>query len=107
VQTNQPNDHAIQALVAGSPERFARIEAPRLAAAGFPVGAPVFRVVGTRALGEELSRLPHTTLLVSELDGATVCLVTLPSDAVEAWGTAIRALAVRGIVTRVEAEPHL
>ena len=107
VQTNQPNDHAIQALVAGSPERFARIEAPRLAAAGFPVGAPVFRVVGTQALGEELSRLPHTTLLVSELEGATVCLITLPSDAVEAWGTAIRALAVRGIVTRVEAEPHL
>jgi primosomal protein N' (replication factor Y) (superfamily II helicase) len=107
VQTNQPNDHAVQALVAGSPERFARIEAPRLAAAGFPVGAPVFRVVGTPALGEELSRLPHITLLVSELEGATVCLATLPSDAVEAWGTAIRALAVRGIVTRVEAEPHL
>lgn len=107
VQTNQPNDHAIQALVAGSPERFARIEAPRLAAAGFAVGAPVFRVVGTDALGDELSRLPHTTLLVSELESATVCLVTLPSDAVEAWGTAIRALAVRGIVTRVEAEPHL
>ena len=107
VQTNRPNDPVVQALVSGNPTRAARIEAPRLADAGFAVGAPVFRVVGTSALEPELRSLPHATLLVSGLGDATVCLAVVPLDAVRAWGDAVRALAARGVVTRVEAEPHL
>jgi primosomal protein N' (replication factor Y) len=107
VQTTRPNDHAVQALVTGRPERFARSEGPRLAAAGFPVGGPVFRVVGTEGLAGELDVLPHVTLLVSEPEGQTVCLVALDPADVPSFGTAVRRLAERGIVTRVEAEPHL
>jgi primosomal protein N' (replication factor Y) (superfamily II helicase) len=107
VQSDQPNDHAVQALVAGNPERFARTEAPRLAAAGFPVGAAVFRVTGNADLGSELSALAPTTLLTSALGDATVCLVALALEDVPAFGERVRTLAGRGIVTRVEAEPHL
>jgi len=107
VQTNRPNDPVVQALVSGNPSRAARIEGPRLANAGFPVGAPVFRVVGSSALEEELRALPNTTLLVSGLGDATVCLAVVPLEDVRTWGAAVRGLATRGIVTRVEAEPHL
>jgi primosomal protein N' (replication factor Y) len=107
VQTSHPNDHAVQALVTGRPDRFARTERPRLEAAGFPVGAPVFRVVGTDALPESLAALPHTTLLASGLGDETVCLLALRLEDVEAFGEGVRRLAERGIVTRVEAEPHL
>jgi primosomal protein N' (replication factor Y) (superfamily II helicase) len=107
VQTNHPNDHAVQALVTGRPDRFARTEAPRLAESGFAVGAPVFRVVGTAELEGALLELPHTTLLVSALGDETVCLLALALEDVRAFGEGIRRLAERGIVTRVEAEPHL
>jgi len=107
LQTNRPNDHAVQALVAGKPDRFARTERMRLADAGFPVGAPVFRVVGTGALEDELTALPHRTLLVSPLEEQTICLVALDAGDVAVFGAAIRRLAERGVVTRVEAEPHL
>ncbi|MGH2540746.1 MAG: hypothetical protein ACRDGK_09510, partial [Actinomycetota bacterium] len=107
LQTDRPNDHAVQALVAGKPDRFARTERTRLADAGFPVGAPVFRVVGTGALEDELAALPHRTLLVSALEEQTVCLVALDAGDVAMFGAAIRRLAERGVVTRVEAEPHL
>jgi primosomal protein N' (replication factor Y) len=107
VQTNRPNDPVIQALVSGNPSRAARIEGPRLADAGFPVGAPVFRVVGTAALDDALTALPHRTLLVSAVGDATVCLAVVPPEELRAWGEAVRGLAVRGVVTRVEAEPHL
>jgi primosomal protein N' (replication factor Y) len=107
VQTNRPNDPIVQALVSGNPARAARHEAPRLAEAGFPVGAPVFRVVGTAALGDELRALPHTTLLVSGVEDATVCLAVVPPEDIGRWGDAVRGLATRGVVTRVEAEPHL
>jgi hypothetical protein len=107
VQTNRPNDPVVQALVSGNPSRAARIEAPRLAEAGFPVGAPVFRVVGTAALEDALRTLPHTTLLVSGLEDTTVCLAVVPLEDVRTWGDAVRTLATRGVVTRVEAEPHL
>jgi primosomal protein N' (replication factor Y) len=107
VQSRRPNDHAVQALVTGRPERFARVEAPRRAAAGFPVGAPVFRVLGSDALEEELSRVPHHTLLVTSLEEQTVCLVAVdPADVAE-LGELLRRLAQRGVVTRAEAEPHL
>jgi primosomal protein N' len=107
IQTNKPNDAAVQALVAGKPDRFARTEKQRLAHAGFPVGAPVFRVVGTASLEDEIAALPHRTLLVSALEEQTVCLVALDPDDVAVFGAAIRRLAERGVVTRVEAEPHL
>jgi primosomal protein N' (replication factor Y) len=107
LQTNRPNDPAVQALVAGKPDRFARTEKQRLADAGFPVGAPVFRVVGTASLADEMATLPHRTLLVSALEEQTVCLVALDRDDVVAFGAAIRRLAERGVVARVEAEPHL
>jgi primosomal protein N' (replication factor Y) len=107
VQTAHPNDHAVQALVTGKPDRFARTEGPRLADAGFPVGAPVFRVVGTPELEEALLELPHTTLLTSALGDQTVCLLALGHGDVRAFGEGVRRLAERGIVTRVEAEPHL
>jgi primosomal protein N' (replication factor Y) len=107
VQSSRPNDHAVQALVTGRPERFARVEAPRRAAAGFPVGAPVFRVVGSAELESELSRVPHHTLLVTALEDQTVCLVAVDPADVAALGELLRRLARRGVVTRVEAEPHL
>jgi primosomal protein N' (replication factor Y) len=107
LQTNRPNDHAVQALVAGKPDRFARTERGRLADAGFPVGAPVFRVVGTGSLEDELTAMPHRTLLVSPLEEQTVCLVALDAGDVAVFGAAVRRLAERGVVTRVEAEPHL
>jgi primosomal protein N' (replication factor Y) len=107
LQTNAPNDPAVQALVVGKPDRFARTEAPRLAQAGFPVGAPVFRIVGTQALESELTASPHLTLLVSNVGDQTICLLALdPADLVP-FGGRMRRLAERGVVTRVEAEPHL
>jgi hypothetical protein len=107
IQTSKPNDAAVQALVAGKPDRFARTEKQRLADAGFPVGAPVFRVVGTASLEDEFAALPHRTLLVSALEEQTVCLVALDPGDVAVFGAAIRRLAEQGVVTRVEAEPHL
>jgi primosomal protein N' len=107
VQTAAPNDPAIQALVSGRPDRFQRAEAPRRAEAGFPVGAPVFRVTGGPELEAELRALSPRTLLASGADDATICLVVLDAAALATFGDAIRRLAVRGVVTRVEAEPHL
>ncbi len=107
VQSSRPNDHAVQALVTGKPERFARIEGPRRAEAGFPVGAPVFRVVGSADLESELSRVPHRTLLASSLPEQTVCLVAVDPADVAKLGEHLRRLAQRGVVTRAEAEPHL
>ncbi len=107
VQTNAPNDPAVQALVSGRPERFRRAEAPRRAEAGFPAGAPVFRVTGGPELEGELRTLAHRSLLVSSVGGATICLVALEPGDVPAFGAAMRRLAAGGAVTRVDAEPHL
>jgi primosomal protein N' (replication factor Y) len=107
VQTNAPNDPAIQALVSGRPVRFHRAEAPRRAEAGFPVGSPVFRVIGGNTLEAELRALSPRTLLVSDVEGATICLVVLDPGDFGTFGAAMRRLAVRNVVTRVEAEPHL
>jgi len=46
-------------------------------------------------------------LLVSAVGDQTVCLVALDPGGVPAFGGAMRALAERGVVARVEAEPHL
>ena len=91
----------------GNPERFARSERPRLEETGFPAGFPVFRVEGTADLGAALATLPHRTLLVTSVGEATVCLAVFPPDAVAAFSSMARELAARGIVTRVEADPHL
>jgi primosomal protein N' (replication factor Y) (superfamily II helicase) len=107
VQTTHPNDPAVQALVVGKPDRFARTERTRLEQAGFPVGAPVFRVVGGVELEAELGALPHRTMLVSSDGEHTLCLVALDPNDLRAFGDGIRRLAERGIVSRVEAEPHL
>jgi primosomal protein N' (replication factor Y) len=107
VQTNAANDPAVQALVSGRPERFHRSEAPRRAEAGFPVGAPVFRVAGGPSLEREIEALVHRTLLSSVVGGATICLVVLDPEQVPVFGRAMRRLAAAGVVTRVEAEPHL
>jgi len=107
VQTSRANDPAVQALVTANPDRFARAELPRLAEAGFPVGAPVFRVVGTGELEGELRALAPAMLLAAGVGDETVCLVVLAAADVVAFGRAMRSLAERGVVTRVEAEPHL
>lgn len=107
VQTNHPNDPAVQALVTGRPERFARTEIPRLTDAGFPPGVPVFRVVGNADLEDALAALRPRTMLATALGDETVCLLALEPGDVARFGRAVRELAERGVVTRVEAEPHL
>ncbi|HET7928955.1 MAG TPA: hypothetical protein VFM40_05320 [Actinomycetota bacterium] len=107
VQTDASNDPAVQALVSGRPDRFRRAEAPRRAEAGFPVGSPVFRVTGGAELEPELAALEPGTLLSSNVGGATICLVALDAARVAGFGAEMRRLAAAGIVTRVEAEPHL
>jgi len=107
VQTSHPGDPAVQALVRGSPDRFHERERERRAAAGFPVGAAVFRVIGTDALEHALAEHRPITSLVTSLAGRTVCLLALEPDRVPAFGDAMRRLAAAGVVERVEAEPHL
>jgi len=107
VQTSRPNDAAVQALVAGNPGRFHRADLPRRERAGFPVGHPVFRVAGSAELEDHLRALDPVTLLASGAEGQTVCLVTVRPQGLAAFGRAVRDLAGRGIVARVEAEPHL
>jgi primosomal protein N' (replication factor Y) len=107
VQSSRPNDPLVQALVAGNPERFHRFDAPRREAAGFPVGYPVFRIAGTTDLEPSLAGLRPVTLLTTDLPDQRVCLVTVRPEAVPDFGRAVRELAAKGVVTRVDAEPHL
>jgi primosomal protein N' (replication factor Y) len=107
VQASHPSDPGVQALVRGTPDRFLQRERERRTAAGFPVGAPVFRLVGTAALERELDAFEPITSLVSSLGDRTVCLLALEPGRVASFGVAMRELAVRGVVERVEAEPHL
>jgi primosomal protein N' len=107
VQSSRPNDPLVQALVAGNPARFHRADALRRAGAGFPVGFPVFRVVGTAELEGELEALAPVTLLAVGLGDQRVCLVTVRPGDVAEFGRTIRDLAAHGVVARVEAEPHL
>ncbi len=107
VQSDHPSDPAVQALVRGNPDRFHADEARRRMDAGFPVAAVVFRIAGASELQVELGALRPITLLTSSVEGQTVCLLALEPDRVAGLGRLIRELAVRDIVTRVEAEPHL
>jgi primosomal protein N' (replication factor Y) (superfamily II helicase) len=107
VQTAHPSDPGVQALVRGTPDRFHQRERERRAAAGFPVGAAVFRVIGTGEVEDALGQHRPITSLISSLGGRTVCLLALEPDRVPAFGDAMRRLAATGVVERVEAEPHL
>ncbi len=107
VQARRAGDPAIQALVTGNPERFARAELARRERAGFPVGFPVFRIAGGAGLPDALAATGPATLLTSGAGGETVCLVAVRPEAIPAFGRTIRDLAEAGTVTRVEAEPHL
>ena len=93
----------------GRPERFAPAELPRLADAGFPVGAPVFRVAGTDGARGSSSSGSRTARCSSRsAEGATVCLVALRAGATcRRSGTRCARSPCAGSSTRVEAEPHL
>jgi primosomal protein N' (replication factor Y) len=107
VQSSHAADPAVQAVVRGNPDRFHVDEIRRRREAGFPVGAAVFRVAGTADLEAHLAALRPITHIATSLDGATVCLLAVDRDRVADLGALARELAVRGVVTRVEAEPHL
>ena len=107
VQSSHPAEPAVQALVRGNPDRFHEREREHRAAAGFPVGAPTFRVVGTASLQEAIAEHDPITTLVTTHGTTNVCLVVLTPDRVIDFGEAMRALAADGVVERVEAEPHL
>jgi primosomal protein N' (replication factor Y) (superfamily II helicase) len=107
VQTATPGDPAVQALVRGDADRFHDRDAERRAAAGFPVGAPVFRVVGADGVTSEVQAHRPITLLTTSLEGRTVCLLALEPRSLPAFGAAMRRLAAAGVVERVEAEPHI
>jgi len=108
VQTTRANDPAVQALVSGNPDRFLRVEVPRRTEAGFPPGAPVFRITGSAELETALRALEPTTLLAAPgAGGETVCLLAIDARDIAVFAATVRYLAVRGTVSRVEAEPHL
>jgi primosomal protein N' (replication factor Y) len=107
VQSSHPADPAVQALVRGNPDRLLARERELRAAAGFPIGAPVFRVTGGRGLEEAIAEHRPLTSLVTARGDRTTCLVVLASDRVPDFGRSMRELAERGVVERVEAEPHL
>jgi primosomal protein N' len=107
VQSNQSKEPVVQSLVAGNPGRFHRSEIERRKEAGFPVGCPVFRVAGTAALHSALEQLAPVTLLRTAAQEETICLIVVTPKGLPAFGRAMRTLAQEGIVTRVEAEPHL
>jgi primosomal protein N' (replication factor Y) len=107
VQSSSPGDPLVQALVRGNPDRFHADERRRREAAGLPVGAAVFRIIGGDALEAELRRFDPAALLVSAGEGRTICLLALDPGRVDVLGTRLRELAADGTVDRVEAEPHL
>ena len=67
----------------------------------------MFRVSGKAELRRELDAIRPTQILETSLGDETVCLVTVHPDALHVFGRIVRGLVERGIVTRVEAEPHL
>jgi primosomal protein N' (replication factor Y) (superfamily II helicase) len=107
VQTSNPSDPAVQALIRWDPWHFHRAERRRREEAGFPTGHPVFRVHGSPDLPEALAALSPVSLLSSGADGQTVCLVALRLDGVPRFRERVLAWTGDGTVTRVEAEPQL
>ena len=108
VQASDPSDTAVQALVRGRTDRFHEQERRRRADAGFPVGTPVFRVVGDERLTAALEGIDPVSLLVAGAGAGapTVCLVAVALDRVPAFARVVRELAAEGVVERVEADPH-
>ncbi len=106
VQSSRAGDPAVQALVKGKPDRFHADERARRAAAGFPVGAAVFRIVGTSDLEAELARFEPITARHDRGGPDDMLARARPRD-VPSFGRSVRELAVRDVVERVEAEPHL
>jgi hypothetical protein len=107
VQSSHAGDPAVQALVKGKPDRFHADERRRRDAAGFPIGSAVFKIAGNGDLEASLRRFDPITLLVTGAAEQTICLLALDPETVPSFGRAIRELAVRDVVSRVEAEPHL
>ncbi|MGH2691746.1 MAG: hypothetical protein ACRDHM_04515 [Actinomycetota bacterium] len=107
VQTREPSDPAIQALVRWDPWHLHRAEAKRREEAGFPVGYPVFRVTGAPDLERALAELQPVHMLTTALGSQTVSLVTLRPEAVPRFRERVLAWAQDGTVERVEAEPQL
>ena len=62
---------------------------------------------GWQGVAEALADLGPISLLTSSAQDQTVCLLALEPGSVPAFGRAARALAGSGVITRVEAEPHL
>ena len=87
------------------PERFHRAERARREEAGFPVGAPVFRVEASEEAVAGIRSLDPPLLLES---GGTprVCLVALRPETLSGFADSMRRLARDGDVLRVDAEPH-
>jgi primosomal protein N' len=106
VQTRDPGDPAVQALVRWDPWHFHRADRRRREEAGFPPGFPVFRVVGNGRLVTELEALHPAHLLTSGEGNHTVCLVTLQPEDLPRFRARILELVGDGIVTRIEAEPQ-
>jgi primosomal protein N' (replication factor Y) len=107
VQTREPGDPAIQALVRWDPWFFHRAERRRREEAGFPPAHPVFRVLGGEGLAEGLKVLDPVTLLSTPLGDETVCLVALRAEQVGGFRRRVLQLLEEGVARRVEAEPQL
>jgi primosomal protein N' (replication factor Y) len=107
LQTREPGDPAVQALVRWDPWHFHRAERRRLEEAGFPPGFPVFRVLGDAGLPEALRAVTPVALLVSGVGNEAVCLVTVRPSHLPRFRARILELVREGTVTRVEAEPQL
>jgi primosomal protein N' (replication factor Y) len=107
VQTRDPGDPAIQALVRWDPWHFHRAERQRRGEAGFPPGHPVFRVLGQEGLPGALEAFDPVTLLVSRPEDETVCLVALRPEQVPPFRRRVLELIDEGVIRRVEAEPQL
>ena len=107
LQSREPRDPAVQALVRWDPWHFHRAERSRLADAGFPPGFPVFRVRGDARLPDALRQDGPVALLTSDLGGETVCLVTVRPNDLPRFRARIMELIGERLVSRVEAEPQL
>jgi primosomal protein N' (replication factor Y) (superfamily II helicase) len=107
VQTRDPRDPAVQALVRWDPWYFHRAERARLADAGFPPGFPVFRLMGEPAIPDRIAAADPLNILVSGRGDGTVCLVTVRPTHLEEFRDTVLSLVSEGIVERVEAEPQL
>src|SRR5207249_6677215 len=74
-QTLRPGHPALQALVRWEPMPLLLAEGTARAAAGFPPGAPVFRLEGGPGLPEAIGRTHPITILTTVAAARTVCLV--------------------------------